>query len=306
MCRRTSADLAWNRILSKSIDDAKKYHLSSLFDMTSQADQIESRGLTRLQQIILGLIDVDLDLALRLATPSEVNATDVDGNTVLSWSARTANEFATRSLLRHGADHRQFSRFGSAALHYAVGARSPGCILPLLEAGADANTRNACLHETPLHVAALRHDEPEDFCSPLIRRGADVNARDHEGSSVLAFAVQANHVRSVEYLLNHGADIDAPDSSGLTPLGLAVLYKHKEVLMMLLEKGANPAHTTEAGETLLHLCALYGDLNTLDVFTKVNLELSDDAVDAQGLRASDHAMLRDEIFVDSFNKLIAK
>ena len=291
--------------MSKRIESSKRQTLSSLFGETSQADQIESRRLTTLQQIILGLINVDIDLALKDASTREINARDADGNTVLSWSARCANEHATRALLQRGAEHHHISRFGSSALHYAAGARSPSCILPMLEAGADANIRNACLQETPLHVAALRHDEPEDYLASLLSYGADVDACDHEGSSVLAFAVQADHCRSARYLLDRGADIDRPDESGLTPIGLAVVYNHHVLLAMLLEYGANVASTTVAGETLLHLCALHGDMDTLNLLEGAQLKLVDqDAVDAQGLRARAHARLRGEEFLAAFNRLV--
>ena len=257
-----------------------------------------------LQQIILGLINLDIDLALKDASPCEINARDADGNTVLSWSARCANEHATRALLRRGAEHHHISRFGSSALHYAAGARSPSCILPMLEAGADANTRNACLQETPLHVAALRHDEPEEYIAPLLSYGADVNACDHEGSSVLAFAVQADHCQSAKYLLDRGADIDRPDNSGLTPIGLAVIYNHHALLAMLLKYGASVVTVTEAGETLLHLCALHADMDTLHVLQRAELKRVDqDAVDAQGLRASAHARRRGDDFLGAFNGL---
>ena len=257
-----------------------------------------------LQQIILGLINVDIDVALKDASPSEINASDADGNTVLSWSARCANEHATRALLRRGAEHHHLSRFGSSALHYAAGARSPSCILPMLEAGADANTRITCLQETPLHIAALRHDEPEEHIAPLVSYGADVNACDHKGSSVLAFAVQANHCRSAKYLLDRGADIDCSDVSGLTPIGLAVIYNHHALLAMMLEYGANVASTTVAGETLLHLCALHADMDTLHVLQGAKLKsLDQDAVDVHGLRASAHARLRGDGFLDAFNGL---
>ena len=65
---------------------------------------------------------MDIDLALKDASPREIGAKDADGNTVLSWSARCPNEHTTRALLRHGAEHHHISRFGSAALHFAAGA----------------------------------------------------------------------------------------------------------------------------------------------------------------------------------------
>ena len=222
---------------------------------------------------------------------------------MLSWAARCANNDATKYLLERGADLTPVSRFGSTALHYAAGARSPGCIIPLLDAGANPNTPNACLLETPLHVPALRHDEPEDFLMPLILHGADVNACDYEGSSILAFAVQAGHYHSAKYLLDHGADINSPDKGGLTPLGLAVIYNHHELLEILFNHGANESYTTEAGETLLHLCALHGDLKTIEILARRNLEIMEDAHDLQGMTAMDHAQLRGIEFAKSLREL---
>jgi ankyrin repeat protein len=272
-----------------------------MFNATSEAEQVENRGLTRLQQSILGLITIDFDLMLAGASLSDINARDADGNTVLSWAARCGNGYATRRLLAHGACVHPSSRFGSTALHYAAGASSPDCIQPLLKAGADPNTPNACLRETPLHAAALRHDEPESYLEPFLAHGADVNACDHEGSSVLAFAVQANNCRSAAYLLDHGASIDAADEGGLTPLGLAVMYKHHAILELLLERGADVLHATDAAETLLHLCAMYGDQNTVGIFASLSAEIDVDAVDRQGFRAADRAKARgDEEFVRAF------
>lgn len=253
---------------------------------------------------MLGLIDVDLDVALKSSSISEINAKDADGNTVLAWAAHCANEYATRSLLRYGAEYNHASRFGSTALHYAVSARASHCILPLLEAGANPDTYNTCLYETPLHVAALRHDKPEEFMAPLISYGADVNACDYEGSSVLAFAAQSNHCRSASYLLAHGANIDAPDKSGLTPIGTAVIYKHHAMLAMLLEQRATITHKTNSGETLLHLCAQYGDLETIAILAQTSVKISGGIVDTQGRRAIDYARLRDnEEFANAFEKI---
>ena len=290
--------------MSKRAENSKIQGLLDIVGRSSKAAQIKNRRLTRLQQIVLGLISADFHHALRNASTSELNAKDADGNTVLSWAARCADEVATRSLLERGADMSPTSRFGSTALHYAASARLPRCIVPLLEAGANPNMLNACLLETPLHVAALRHDEPQNFLMPLLSYGADVNARDHEGSSVLAFAVQAGHGYSAEYLLAYGADVNSPDEGGLTPLGLAIVYKKCKVIRTLLAYGANDTDVTEAGETLLHLCALHGDLKTLGVLAQQKVKVCDAALDAQGMRAMDYARLRSDEFAEAFGHFI--
>ena len=275
----------------------------SLVGSSSQAAQIKNRRLTRLQQIILGLVKADFHQTLERASINEINGKDADGNTVLSWAARSANEAATRSLLEQGADISHASRFGSTALHYAAGARLPDCILPLLQAGANANTPNVCLLETPLHVAALRHDDPERFLMPLMSYGADINACDHEGSSVLAFAVQAGHCCSAEYLLAQGADVHRPDKGGLTPIGVAMVYNQHTLIEMLFQHGASDLDMTKAGETLLHLCALYGDLITLALLARRKLNIAEKARDAHRKTAMDHAQLRSSEILRAFEQL---
>ena len=247
-----------------------------------------------------------MDLTLNSSSQTEINATDADGNTVLSWAARSCNTAALRALLERGAEFHQVSRFGSSAMLYATSARSPDCIRPLLEAGADPNVRNTCLLETPVHVAALRHDEPERFLAPLLEYGADVNARDYEGSTALAFAVQANQARSLKFLLDHGADADVPDESGIPPIGVAVMYKRSVPLEMLLNCGASVNFTTNTGETLLHLVALYGDLDILSVLKAAERQLPHDILDEKGISSLTYAKARgDEGFLAGFTELIS-
>lgn len=251
-------------------------------------------------------MDADLDLTLSSSLQTDINASDADGNTVLSWAARSCNATAVRALLKRGAELHQASRFGSTALHYAASARSPDCIRPLLEAGANPNVRNTCLLETPVHVAALRHNDPERFLAPLLEYGADANARDHEGSSALAFAVQANHAQSLKFLLDHGADADVPDDSGIPPIGVAVMYKHSALLQILLECGAFINFTTDTGQTLLHLVALYGDSNVISVLKAAECQLSHEILDEKGADALTYAKARgEEVFLADFSELIS-
>lgn len=251
-------------------------------------------------------MDADLGLTLSSSSQTDISASDADGNTVLSWAARSCNAVAVRALLKRGAELHQASRFGSTALHYAASARSPDCIRPLLEAGADPNVRNTCLLETPVHVAALRHDDPERFLAPLLEYEADANARDHEGSSALAFAVQANHAQSLKFLLDHGADADVPDESGIPPIGIALMYKNSALLQMLLDCGASVHFTTNTGQTLLHLVALYGDSNIISVLKASKCRIFHENLDHEGADALTNAKARgDEVFLADFTELIS-
>ena len=90
----------------------------------------------------------------------------------------------------------------------------------LLEKGADANAKN---HEgtTALMVAAYKGSR--EIIAVLTERGADVNARDNEGSRALMAASLGGNLSGVEALLEKGADINAQDNSGVTPLMCASL-----------------------------------------------------------------------------------
>ena len=296
----------WNRILCKRTNASKGTQLALLFGISHREDQIQNRRLTSLQQVILGLTNANLETTLNSSSQADINATDADGNTVLSWAARSCNAAAVNSLLKRGATFHEASRFGSTALHYAASARSSECIRPLLEAGADPNFRNTNLLETPIHVAALRHNDPERFLAPLLEYGADVDAQDHEGSSALAFAVQAGHAQSLKFLLDYGANADAPDDSGIPPIGIAVIYKHSPLLQILLEYGASVSFTTDTGQTLLHLVALYGDLNIISVLKATKRQLLHEILDEKGADALTYAKARgEEVFLAGFSELIS-
>ncbi len=73
---------------------------------------------------------------------------------------------------------------------------------------------------TPLQLAAeFGHDR---VAAELIRRGADVNARDELGRTPLILAAQGGHLATVKLLAGRGARLDArtdpiPESSGILP-----------------------------------------------------------------------------------------
>jgi len=82
----------------------------------------------------------------------------------------------------------------------------------------------------------------------LLAKGADVNARDNDGSTALMAAVTYGHIDIVHALLAKGADVNAKDNAGDTALmaakrgGTALMAAkregHKEIVRMLKEAGA--------------------------------------------------------------------
>ena len=79
-----------------------------------------------------------------------------------------------------------------------------------------------------LHEAAHAHDP--GLCRWMIADGADVNAADSDGDTLLPNAAWKGHGDTIGLLIARGADIRARDNRGNTPLDEAVQRKHMELI----------------------------------------------------------------------------
>ena len=74
--------------------------------------------------------------------------------------------------------------------------------------------------------------------------GADINARDDDGSTPLHSSswcrggLSSGTVEGTRLLLKHGADIDAENNEGRTPLQLALEHGRDDIARCLTEHGA--------------------------------------------------------------------
>lgn len=88
-----------------------------------------------------------------------------------------------------------------------------------------------------LFEAAKRGDLDEVNC--LLASGAEVNAKQYNGTTALMEASVNGHKEVVLALLNMGADVNAKAKDGYTALMVASLNGHKEIVQALLDKGAS-------------------------------------------------------------------
>lgn len=109
----------------------------------------------------------------------------------------------------------------------------------------------------------------------LLDHGADVNAQNRLGASVLTVASRGGHLGVVKLLLEAGAFVDHHKPSGeqpgtgdsrdelldITALMAAIQHGHEAVVRLLLEWGADPNHAARTvGWSPLMLAALVGRL----------------------------------------------
>jgi ankyrin repeat protein len=113
----------------------------------------------------------------------------------------------------------------------------------LLDAGADLNQRYVESGQTPLMAAAwFGHLLVIQY---LMEKGADKDATDFNGYSVLHYALCYDQVEAAQYLLNQGVSIEMADNiHGYTALHFAAVFGRAKALMLLMSYGAN-LHTED-------------------------------------------------------------
>jgi serine/threonine protein kinase len=97
----------------------------------------------------------------------------------------------------------------------------------------------------------------------LLKKGADVNAKNFLGFTSLHIAASAGHIEVVKLLIENGANVNAKDNVGWTPLYNAAIYGHIEVVKLLIEKGADVNAKANYGTTPLHEAAYHGHIEVV-------------------------------------------
>lgn len=107
-----------------------------------------------------------------------------------------------------------------------------------LKNGADVNAAEE--NGESVLCFALRYRCDEEIIDVLIENGADIMHTDKEGVSVFDVAVTYNNLAMIERLIEEGFDVNhATRRSGFTPLMGAVCYGRTDVIKKLLEKGVD-------------------------------------------------------------------
>jgi len=95
----------------------------------------------------------------------------------------------------------------------------------------------------------------------LLGYGANVDARNEEGSTPLDWAAEWGHTEVVQLLLDHGADVSAQEKDRWTALHWAAECGCLRTVEVLLERGADPHARTNEDKTPFQVALAngYGD-----------------------------------------------
>jgi len=195
-----------------------------------------------------------------------LDATSSTGQTALTEAVSEGKTDRVRRLLQLGAHPDARNYFDQTPLQCAPATRRGlQCARLLVEDGADLNARNS--HGLTILEDSLQSRDSEKVRF-LLEAGADVRI----GAPVL-WAVLAGNVSVLKLLLDHGADPNAALDvdgefhfkgflQGTTPLMRAAADRPLEVLGLLLEFGADVSARDRAGRTAMDVAMLHGQRNT--------------------------------------------
>ena len=122
-------------------------------------------------------------------------------------------------------------------------------VLALVSVGAAQGER-----DDPRLVDAVKQRDPIAIDALLSAR-ADVNIRQADGATALAWAAHWDDIETARRLLAAGAAVDAANDYGVTPLALACLNRSTRMVDLLLAAGADPNAAQAKGETPLMTAA---------------------------------------------------
>lgn len=261
------------------IPENKQYEMySTLLSFNAKATEKDMFGDTVLHVATMANVSTKV-LQLLVSYGSPVNERNKQGITPLSLAIEKNNTPHVIFYAQNGADINAQDMQGNTPLGRAL--ESPSIdMLKTLITPKNVLSKDSD-GQTPLHIAIIK-DSPFEYIQYLIDSGADVNARNKNGDSVLYLAVKKNKKDVGDLLLSRNADIFATntennsplrialteggevqdwlitsrtlnivDGSGNTPLHYAAEWNLKEALSSLIQKGANVNAVNSNGESAL-------------------------------------------------------
>lgn len=221
---------------------------------------------------------------LLLKYGADVNAWRQDGRTALMEAALACDKDTVSVLLARRADANAQDTGGRTAMIWAMLAEDKRTGLELQNDLTWKLLKSRCGLYKETAVLTARRDAPlKDIVKKLLKSGADIDARDHDGWTALKLAkirsmrvivklfvgagaslsqqdvmeldffsaVKNDDAGKVRGLLGKGADVDVRNHKGVSVFGAAAYWNHVEIARVLLAAGANVSAEDCDGQTAL-------------------------------------------------------
>ena len=212
-----------------------------------------------LHKAYLGLSGLTFNQVLASTKRSDIDKSDYQGRTVLSWAAGQGDSLTVGKLLACGAHPEKKDKNDCSPLHFAANADVSTAEM-LLDAKADVNVTDEW-GATPMHHVT---SQTSSLIKRMVALGADIEKRKVSGETPLLYACRYGQTYAAKELLACGADINVCDLNGLTSISLAVIYNHHHTISILLSNPSLRFETDDREKSkLLSYVAVYSNFQIL-------------------------------------------
>ena len=243
--------------------NAKNHWGESVLHVVSRGRQ-DSQGGVRVAKLLL---DRGMD----------VNSRRKDECTPLHLASHLGKLEIVRLLLEHGAEVNERDKDHSTPLHIACHHGTLETVRLLLDHGAEVNAETVDGEKPLFFLSYGEHRSQEDgvrVAHLLLERGADINTRCNDHSTLLHAASYSGNVEIARLLLDRGADpeANAEGDRGDKPLHQVSVGKYKfpedgvRVAQLLLERGANVNTRRNDDQTPLHVASYFRNVEIVCLF----------------------------------------
>jgi len=209
---------------------------------------------------------------------AKVNAVDSNGETALNDAIGDYPTFDLKIveiLLRSGADVNKPDDVGSPLMN-ATSSRHASVLVPLLikhHANVRWADKDGC---QAIHMAA--HADFKIF-KILIADGADMNARTNDGETPLFWALDADNIEVVDYIMNHGESVTKLDSAGV-PLWMCT-HARPDLLEFLKKRGVDLNQTSSTGKNAIQVAIDNKRWSEISALVAVGIDVNHIAANGQ-------------------------
>ena len=230
----------------------------------------------------LGLKEV---VSMLLEDNPNIDAKDCDGNTAVDIAVTNGFEDLTTFFVQKGASVHLNTQYGQAILLVAVQNNYNGIVDIILDRAVPTAAGGELApfqHQIQLLSAAFKGDSRTIL--GLVDSGlVKLTSRDMRfAQTAMCFAVERNHLETVEILVQHGLDVHIKDHMGQPLLHRATWRGYEAMVQLLLRHGAKVDFQDPEGRTAWAAGILMGDRlrpNILTILEKAGADSNTKGVD---------------------------
>ncbi|KAI3325913.1 ankyrin repeat-containing domain protein [Xylariaceae sp. AK1471] len=217
----------------------------------------------------------------------DINATDMQGRSALSYACGNAQLDFAKYLLNFNPDINLAAKDGRTALYEAARCQNVPLVTLLLDKGADANL-SPSNGNIPLYFSA----DSAEMTRLLAQRTKNIDTPSDSGITQLMVAASKGWTESVKVLLEHKANVNAVvakenEWAGWNAVMFAAHFYFADIIMILAEAGADLKSQDATGASALHHIfespsPAESKLDCLDVLMEFRMRIDIDQVDKDG------------------------